>query len=433
MVRRGRPQPNHFIYPYVLKSLPEVFQSRVGTELVHAQIVKSGFGQYPAVQTSLLDSYSRFSSDIGTARQLFDEMSSRNVVSWTAMISAYCRLGEIGNALLLFEKIPERDTTSWNAIMSGCTQNGVFSEAISLFNRMISYPEQCKRVQSNKPNQVTLACALSSCGHRGMLLLGRCIHAYAYRNGLGSDSFISNALVDMYGKCGNLKEATKAFSKTSSRSLTAWNSMLNSFALNGKCESAICLFEEMVKHEGQIEPDEITFVGLLNACTHGGLVDKGRFYFRLMTERYGIQPEIQHYGCLIDLLGRSGQFEEAMQIVKGMRIEPDEVVWSSLLNGCKIHGRTDWAELVVKKLIEIDPNIAGYGIMLANVYGELGKWDESWKVRRVLMERNAYKTLGCSWIEIDHHVHQFSSTDKVHPRTNEIYAALEGLAGQYKV
>ncbi|KAK9200279.1 hypothetical protein WN944_015476 [Citrus x changshan-huyou] len=426
MVRRGQPQPNHFIYPHVLKSCPDVLESR-GTKMVHTQIVISGFEQYPVVETALVNSYSRSGNDIGIARKLFDEMSERNVVSWTAMISGYTRVGDIKNAASLFESMPDRDVPAWNSVIAGCTQNGLFSDAISFFRRM-----GMEESDNIRPNKVTLVCALSAIGHTGMLQLGKVIHGYVYRNGLDLDSFISNALIDMYGKCGSLKEARRVFDRNSKKRLTSWNSMINSFALHGQSENSICVFEEMMRCQDQnIRPDGVTFISLLNACTHGGLVELGRAYFKLMTKTYRIEPQIEHYGCLVDLLGRAGRFEEALEVVKGMKIEPDEVVWGSLLNGCKIYGRTDFAEFAVKKLIEIDPNNGGYGIMLANIYGELGKWDEVRKVRKMLKDRNAYKTPGCSWIEVDKQVHQFHSLDKTHPRTEEIYDALESLTNFY--
>ncbi|KAB1211014.1 hypothetical protein CJ030_MR6G018124 [Morella rubra] len=394
--------------------------------MVHAQIFQSGFGRYPVVETALVDSYSRICSDVRSARQVFDEMYEKNVVSWTAMVSAYARIGETGNAMSLFERMPDRDVVAWNAVIAGCTQNGLFPEAISLFKRMIKVAQEGQH-QGNRPNQSTVVCVLSACGHTGMLQLGKWIHGYVFKNRIHLDTFISNALVDMYGKCGSLKEARRVFDMTSKKSLTAWNSMINSFALHGQSERAISVFEEMMRHENDVRPDEVTFVGLLNACTHEGLVKKGLSYFKLMTQEYRIEPKIEHYGCLIDLLGRAGQFEEAMEVVSGMSMEPDEVVWGSLLNGCKIHGRTDLAEFTVKKLIEIDPNNGGYGIMLANIYGELGKWDEVRKVRKRLKEQNAYKTPGCSWIEVDNQVYQFYSADKSHFRTEEIYTMLETL------
>ncbi|XP_050226475.1 pentatricopeptide repeat-containing protein At1g33350 [Mercurialis annua] len=413
MVRQECPKPNHFIFPHVLKNCHN-------TKLVHTQIVKSGFSHYPVVQTALVDSYSRCLSDISCARQVFDEMSERNVVSWTAMINGYAKVGEVGNAIALFDKMPERDVPSWNAVIAGCTQNGLFKEAISLFRHMVL-------VAQTKPNQVTVVCALTACGHTGMLQLGKWIHGYMYRNYLGYDSFLSNSLVDMYGKCGSLREAQMVFDMTSTKSLTSWNSMINCFALHGHSERAIYIFEEMTKHGDAVRPDEVTFVGLLNACTHGGLVEKGRFYFDMMTRVYGIEPQIEHYGCLIDTLGRAGKFKEAMEVVREMKIEPDEVVWGSLLNGCKVYGNADLAEYVIKKLIEIDPRNGGYGIMLANLYGGLGKWDEAGKVRKMLKDDNAYKTPGCSWIEVDSEVCQFYSVDKTHPKSEEIYKMLENL------
>ncbi|KAE8022207.1 hypothetical protein FH972_008030 [Carpinus fangiana] len=425
MVRRRRPQPNHFVYPHVLKACPQALEPH-GTKMVHTQIFKSGFGQYPVVETALVDSYSRFCSDNRSARQVFDEMFEKNVVSWTAMISGYTRLGEIGNAISLFEKMPDRDVPAWNSVISGCTQNGLFSEAISLFRRMVNLSQEGQH-QGIRPNQVTVVCALSACGHTGMLQLGKWIHGYVYKNRVDQDTFISNALVDMYGKCGNLKKARRVFDMTPKKSLTSWNSMINSFALHGQSESAISTFEEMMQCADGMRPDEVTFVGLLNACTHGGLVEKGISYFEMMTNGCRIEPKIEHYGCLIDLLGRAGQFEEALEVVRGMSMEPDEVVWGSLLNGCKIHGRSDLAEFTVRKLIEIDPNNGSYGIMLANLHGELGKWDEVRKVRKMLKEQNAYKTPGCSWIEVDNQVYQFYSADKSHSRTEEIYKILDSM------
>ncbi|KAJ7975539.1 Pentatricopeptide repeat-containing protein [Quillaja saponaria] len=425
MVCRGNPRPNQFIYPHVLKSCPDVLGSH-GTELVHSHILKSGFGQYPVVQTALVDSYSRVCSDVGKARQLFDEMHEKNVVTWTAMVCGYTRLGDIENAMNLFDKMPNRDVPSWNAVIAGCTQNGMFSEGINLFKEMVILAQGGEN-QDNRPNQVTIVCALSACGNTGMLQLGKWIHGYLYKNGFVLDSFTSNALLDMYGKCGHLKEARKVFDMNLKKSLTSWNSMINSFALHGQSENAISIFEQMMEYRDEIMPDEVTFVGLLNACTHGGLVEEGYHYFHMMIRDYGIEPRIEHYGCLIDLLGRAGRFEEAMDVIGRMSIEPDEVVWGSLLNGCKIHGNNELAEMAAKKLIQIDPNNGGYGIMLVNIYLELGKWDEVKKTRKMLKERNAYKIPGCSWIEVDSQVSQFYSIDKTHSRTEEIFSISESL------
>ncbi|KAK7309626.1 hypothetical protein RJT34_06511 [Clitoria ternatea] len=376
------PRPNHFIFPHVLKSC---YESR-STGLVHAQIIKSGFEQYPVVQTALVDSYSRVLGGLRCTRMVFDELFERNVVCFITMVSGYARVGDVDNALRLFNEMEERDVPCWNALIAGCTQNGLFNQGIELFRRMVGVAfdregeGQCK----NKPNQVTVVCALSACGHTGMLQLGRWIHGYIYKSGFMLNSFVSNALVDMYGKCGRLGQARKVFEINPEKGLTSWNSMINSLALHRRSDGSIAIFEEMVEHASSVRPDEVTFIGLLNACTHGGLVDQGYYYFEMMIREYGIEPQIEHYGCLIDLLGRAGRFDEAIEVVKGMSMEPDEVVWGSLLNGCKVHGRNDLAEFTAKKLVEFDPHNGGYGIMLANIYGELGKWDEVFEAEKDL-------------------------------------------------
>ncbi|KAK2367250.1 pentatricopeptide repeat-containing protein [Trifolium repens] len=422
-------RPNHFIYPHVLKSSKERFL--IGS--VHAQIVKTGFLHYPVVETSLVDSYSKVLGGLRDAQKVFDEMSERNVVCFTALVSGYLRAGDVKCGLKVFDEMVERDVPAWNAVISGCTQNGFFSEGIRLFREMVFVAAAGEGgfCMGNKPNQVTVVCVLSACGHTSMLQLGKWVHGYIYRHGLVVDSFVSNALVDMYGKCGNLELARKVFEMDRCKRLTSWNSMINCYALHGNCEGAIAIFEQMVECGSGVSPDEVTFVGLLSACTHGGLVKQGCRYFEMMVKKYGIEPQIVHYGCLIDLLGRAGQFDEAMDVVKGMNMEPDEVVWGSLLNGCKVHGRNDLAEFAAKKLVEIDPHNGGYSIMLANIYGELGKWDEMRNVWCKLKQQKSYKIPGCSWIEVDDKVHQFYSLDQSNPKTEELYNVLESLFGYH--
>ncbi|KAK7261402.1 hypothetical protein RIF29_27711 [Crotalaria pallida] len=394
MLRQSSPKPDQFIYPHVLKSC----MGPRGTDLVHAQILKSGFGQYPVVETALVDSYSRSLGNVGSARKVFDEMSERNVVSFTAMVSGYARAGDLENAVRLFGEMPERDVLSWNALISGCTQNGFSYEGIKLFRKMVVVGLE-ERYRCIKPDKVTLICALSACGDKGMLQLGKWIHGYVYKNGFVVDSLLANALVDMYGKCGSLKQARKVFEMNPDKGLTSWNSMINSFALHGQSDCAIAMFEEMMKVGSDVRPDEITFVGLLNACTHGGLVEKGYYYFEMMVQEFKLEPQISHYGCLIDLLGRAGRFDEAMEVIRGMSMEPDEIIWGSLLNGCKVYGRTELAEFAAKKLVEIDPHNGSYGAMLAKVYREIGKWDEVRNLGRTLKEQKSYKIPGCSWVE----------------------------------
>ncbi|CAA6662545.1 unnamed protein product [Spirodela intermedia] len=369
---------------------------------VHAQVAKTGFAGDGVVQTSLLDAYAKC-LDVDTARRLFDEMAERNVVSWTAMITGYARAGMIGNATTLFEEMPHRDVPAWNAIIAAYSQNGLFSEAVALFRRMIA--------AAARPNETTVACVLSACGHLGTLLLAKSIHTYTYRNRIGASVFVSNALIDVYGKCGSLKQARNLFDESSQRSLTLWNSMIN-------CSHST----DTAGRHG------VTFVGLLNACAHGGMVDEGRRYFRAMVAGYGVERRIEHYGCMVDLLCRAGRFEEAMEVVEGMRaMEPDEVVWGlcSRLQG--LRGGEDGGEggeeaagdgpgerrlrRAAGESVQRDGEVGGDGRREEGDEGDGGR-----------------KLPGCSWIELESEVHRFYSGDRSHPRAGEIVDALQGLA-----
>ncbi|XP_073020975.1 pentatricopeptide repeat-containing protein At1g33350 [Primulina eburnea] len=426
MLRENRSKPNDFVFSIILKSYPAVLK-RHGTELVQAQVVKSGYGETPAVQTAILDAYSRYCVDIGAARKVFDEMSDRSVMSWTAMLSGYTRVGLVGNAVLLFDEMPEgiRDTPFWNSIISGCVQNGLFSEAIEFFRRMIVEEGSAGR---NKPNQVTVVSVLSASGKAGLLHLGKCIHGYVCRNGLSLDLFVTNGLIDMYGKCGNYGKARMVFNNTKETNLMSWNSLINCCWLHGQIGESISIFEEMLQRTDEVKPDGVTFIGLLNACSHGGLVVEGLYYYDMMIHEYGIEPQIEHHGCLIDLLCRAGRIKEAVQVVEGMRIPPDEVVCGAMLNGCKIHRCADFADYAVKNLIEINPKNFGHGAILANLCLEMEERDEVQEGKKMPREYTYKDAPGCSWIEVKNQVHHFYCVDKSHPRTEQIYAVLECLA-----
>ncbi|CAL5057097.1 unnamed protein product [Urochloa decumbens] len=421
MLRCGRPAPNQFVYPLALRAACAVGVRFVRS--VHSHACKSGFCEYDVIRTSLLDGYSRYGM-MADARKLFDGLTERNVVSWTALVSGYARAGKVGDAIVLFERMPERDVAAWNAIISGCTQNGLFVEAVGILGRMVD--------KGFRPNATTVSCVLSACGHLGMLKIGKLIHCYAWRTCVGFGSSVLNGLIDMYGKCGNLKGARWIFDEVSDRSLTTWNSLINCLALHGCSERAIAVFNEM-RDEGT-EPDVVTFVGLLNACTHGGFVDEGLRYFELMQHEHGIEPEIEHYGCIVDLLGRAGRFEDALNVISNMRIKSDEVIWGSLLNACRIHRQLELADLAIRKLVELDPNNANYVVMLANVYSEGGLWEEVRKIRKSVKEENIGKKLpGCSWIEVDRKTHRFYSGDDVHPESEDIYDTLDDLAASMEL
>ncbi|KAL6899580.1 hypothetical protein ACP4OV_006238 [Aristida adscensionis] len=421
MLRRGRPTPNQFVYPLALRAA-----CAVGFHLVrsiHSHACKTGFHGHDVIRSSLLDGYAR-NGMMGDAQKLFDSLTEPNVVSWTALVSGYARAGKAGNAIVLFEWMPERDVPAWNAVITGCVQNGLFVKALGILGRMVG--------EGFQPNATTVSCVLSACGHLGMLKIGKVIHGYAWRTSVGFGSSVVNGLIDMYGKCGNLREARWIFDVVSDRGLTTWNSLINCLALHGQSKRAIIVFNAMID-EG-VEPDAATFVGLLNACTHGGFVDEGLKYFELMCHEHCIQPEIEHYGCIVDLLGRAGRFQDAMNIIKDMKVEPDEVIWGSLLNACRIHKQLELAELAIRKLLELDPNNANYVVMLANVYSEGGFWEEVRKVRMLMNQDTASRKLpGCSWIEVERKTHRFYSGDDAHPESEDIYDTLDYLAASMEM
>jgi pentatricopeptide repeat protein len=265
-----------------------------------------------------------------------------------------------------------------------------------------------------------------------MLNIGKVVHGYAWRTCVGFGSNVVNGLIDMYGKCGNLKGARWIFDEVSDRDLTSWNSLINCLAIHGHSKCTIAMFDAM--RDAGVEPDEVTFVGLLNACTNGGFVDEGLKYFELLHHEHGIEPEIKHYGCIVDLLGRAGRFQDAMNVIKDMKVVPDEVIWGSLLNACRIHRQLEMAELAIRKLLELDPNNTNYVLMLANVYSEGGFWEEKSKVRKLMKEDSIGKKLpGCSWIEVDRKTHRFYSGDDAHPESDNIYNILEDLTASMEL
>ncbi|KMZ69381.1 pentatricopeptide repeat protein [Zostera marina] len=423
MLRETDPSPNEFVYPHLARCSGGI--GLMGS--IEGIVRKTGFDGFGVVKTALVDGYSRC-SEIKAARNLFDELRNKrdglgfNVVSWTVMLSAYMRVGSIGDAVCLFDEMPVRDVPSWNAVIAGCTQNGFFTESLDFFRKMVAGTKDASFI----PNQTTIACVLSTCGHLGMLQHGKSIHGFIYKFQIHPNTFVSNALIDMYGKCGRLSSAKSIFN-ASTQTLTTWNSLINCLALHGDSTEAMKAFEEMQSIH-RFLPDEVTFVGLLNACTHAGLVDTGRKYFTSMIQVYKIAPRIEHYGCIIDLLSRAGRFAEVMSVISDMKLKPDELVWGSLLNGCRIHRNATVAKFAVSKLLELDPWCMDYRVMQANLYSECGNWEEVGCVRKVMNGMGKKKLPGCSWIEAEGVVHQFYSKDKTHPKAEDIWKMLDALS-----
>uniref|UniRef100_A0A5K1CIW7 DYW domain-containing protein n=2 Tax=Nymphaea colorata TaxID=210225 RepID=A0A5K1CIW7_9MAGN len=356
--------------------------------------------------------------DVDAANEMFSKVATKDLLMCNTMMGGYVKNWDVGAAYRLFVEMTERDMVSWNTMIGGFIQTGRFKEATELFHRM--------QTENLRPNDVTIVGMLRACSQVGALDMGKWLHAYVDRNRYLVNVVVGTSLVDMYCKCGVLECAEQIFDQLHDKDVTAWNAMITGFAMHGKSVKALELFRQM-QHE-RIQPNEVTFVGVLCACTHGGLVDEGKQYFHSMVSEFGLTPQLEHYGCMVDLLGRAGLLEEAYDFIKGMPLAPHTGVWGALLGACKIHGNIELAECAIKHLIELDKEDGGYCAILSNIYAKAGRWDDVAKVRALMKERGIEKKPGCSSIEVDGKVHEFGVGDKTHPRSEEIYTMLKEIS-----
>ena len=265
---------------------------------------------------------------------------------------------------------------------------------------------------------ITLVAVVSACAEVGALGLGMWVHRLVLRQRLERNVRVANSLIDMYARCGQVNLAAQVFRSIRKRTVVSWNSMIVGFAANGRCTDAIELFEEM-RRQG-FKPDAVTLTGVLTACSHAGLTEHGLRYYDLMTTEYGVAARMEHYGCVVDLLGRAGRLDEAMHVVETMPMRPNEVVLGALLAGCRTHGNLDMAEQMMQHLFELDPQGDANYVLLSNIYAAVGKWDGAGKVRSLMKARGVKKRPGHSTVEIDGDVHEFVSGDQSHPLAGEI-------------
>ncbi|TKW41789.1 hypothetical protein SEVIR_1G340800v4 [Setaria viridis] len=344
------------------------------------------------------------------ALQLFDSMPVRSVVTYNTMISGLMRNGLVDAAFEVFDGMPEPDKVSWTALIDGCVKNGRHDDAIDCFRAML--------LNGVEPDYVTLIAVVSACAEVGALGLGMWVHRLVVRQGLERNVRVANSLIDMYARCGQVELAAQVFRSMRKRTVVSWNSMIVGFAANGRCADAIELFEEM-RRQG-FKPDAVTLTGVLTACSHAGLTDQGLRYYDLMTTEHGVASRMEHYGCVVDLLGRAGRLDEALSVVETMPMRPNEVVLGALLAGCRMHGDLDMAEQLMQHLLELDPGGDANYVLLSNIYAAVGKWDGAGKVRSLMKARGLKKRPGYSAVEVDGDVHEFVSGDRSHLQAESI-------------
>jgi pentatricopeptide repeat protein len=281
-----------------------------------------------------------------------------------------------------------------------------------------------------QPDEVTFGAVMSACASLAALELGKQIHVDIIRTGMDSFVCVSNSLVTMYAKCGILDDARRLFDAMPEKDVVSWNAIIAGYAQHGCGMAAQQLFEQML--QVGIKPDCISFTGVLSACSYAGLIDEGYYYFNSMYRDHSIMPEIEHYACMIDLLGRAGHLDAAKHFIDNMPFEPDAILWATLLNASRIHGNTDLGQYAAECLFKLEPNNPSTYVLLSNIYAVSDRWDDVAKVRKMMKDKGVKKKPGCSWIEVGHQVHAFMVGDRSHPQTEEIYATLERLACQMR-
>eukprot|EP01018_Ginkgo_biloba_P031951 Gb_09797 [translate_table: standard] len=456
---------------------------------IHSYIISSGFESDVLVANSLLTMYAKNGS-IEEARALFDNISERDLISWSAMIACYAQNGLANETLTLFnamqlediktdavtiasvlpacahlsalqegksihgyiirngfeldavvntaiidmyakcgcldiarklfDKTSKKNVFLWSAMINGYSQNGHANEAFTLFNTM--------QLHDIKPDSVTMVSILLACSHLSILQHGKRIHGHIIKSGFESEVVVVTALIDMYAKSGSIDIACQLFGKMSERNLVTWNAMIVGYGLHGCGKEAIALFKQM--QQAGMMPDYITFIGVLYACSHAGLVEEGWQYFNSMSRNYGITPKVEHYACLVDLFGRAGQLNKAYSFIKKMPFKPDAVVWGALLNACRVHCNVKLGERAAKHLFKLEPENAGWYLLLLSIYADAGNWPDIVKVRTMMKDRGIKKRPECSLIEVNNRVHAFVAGDRLHPQSGKIYAMLVTLAGQ---
>ncbi|KAF9606753.1 hypothetical protein IFM89_028129 [Coptis chinensis] len=380
--------PNNYTFPFVLQACSKALGIIEGTQ-VHVHVVKFGFYEDVYIRNALIHFYSAC-RETENARRVFDEnIQCRDIVTWNAIIANYARDEQIDVAKKLFEEMPNRDAISWSTMIMGYVQSGQLEKGLECFKEM--------REKGLSPNEAILVTVLSASAQLGLLENGQFVHYTIRLFNFPMTVTIGTALVDMYAKCGSIDMSRRLFKEMPRRDVWSWNVMICGLATHGLGKEALQLFERF-REEGFF-PVNVTFVGVLNSCSRAGLVDEGRHYFKLMTRVYDIEPEMEHYGCMVDLLGRAGFVAEALELVEKMQVEPDPVLWATLLGACKIHNFVELGQSIGKNLIELDPTHNGHYVLLANIYAKARKWEDVIKVRRLMIDRCSNKIAGWSLIE----------------------------------
>nr|GEV62102.1 pentatricopeptide repeat-containing protein At1g20230 [Tanacetum cinerariifolium] len=397
---------------------------RVGV-MIHGYVWKNGLGSDKWVVSALIDMYGKCGSAVEMLR-VFDEMGCKDVGACNALISGFSRNGLTDEALEAFKRLRDREldlnVVSWTSIIACCSQHGKDIEALELFREM--------QVCGVKPNSVTIPCLLPACGNIAALMHGKSAHGFSLRTGISNNVYVGSALIDMYANCGRIKLARLCFDRMPVLNIVCWNAIMGGYAMHGNASEVIEIFNLMEKSNQK--PDFITFTSLLSACSHSGFTEQGEQFFNKMTKDYGLKPRVEHYACLVTLLGRAGKLKEAYSTIEKMPCEPDACVWGALLSSCRVHNNMELAEVAADKLFELEPRNPGNYVLLSNIYANKGLWKEVDRVRDLMKSMGMRKNPGCSWIEIKNKVHTLIAGDRSHPQMIQIIEKMDDLSMEMK-
>ncbi|WOK94607.1 hypothetical protein Cni_G03312 [Canna indica] len=394
---------------------------------LHAFVIVSGLELNLIMSNVMIDAYGKC-GDVDTSRHIFDRMNKRDVVSWTSLVRAYTSAHRLEEAHLVFCSMPDRNAISWTSLISGYEQNGKEEASLDLFKQMM--------VEGIDPTPFALVSVLSACATLGLIEQGKQVHGFIFRRCICLNSFnvfVFNALIDMYAKCGNIVSASLLFERMPERDVVSWNSILTGYAQNGIGKQSLDAFERMVTIG--IKPNHVTFLGILSACSHAGLVSEGCRILSLMEKEYGVCPRDEHYAAFIDGLGRKSQIKEAVEFIEHLAGGGGLVsvaTWGALLGACRMHGNLDVANTAAESLFRLDPKNGARYTMLSNIYSAAGLWEDARRIKLLMKEKGLKKDPGYSWVEVRGVKHMFVADDKSHYNVEEIYRLLPVLVDHMK-
>ncbi|KAG8662735.1 hypothetical protein MANES_01G139300v8 [Manihot esculenta] len=408
----------------VLSAVGDLEMLNMGFQ-IHGYLIRKGLGPDKCVASALIDMYGKCACTFEMS-QAFDEMHQVDIGACNALVMGLSRNGLVDNALKVFRQFKgqgmELNVVSWTSIIASCSQNGKDIEALELFREM--------QVVGIKPNSVTIPCLLPACGNIAALMHGKAAHCFSLKGGISSNVYVGSALIDMYAKCGRIQLSRLCFDMMPTRNLVSWNALMAGYAMHGKANEAVNIFQWM-QRSGQ-KPDFVSFICVLSACSQGGLTDEGWYYFHSMSKDYGIEARLEHYACMVNLLGRAGRLQEGYTMIQQMPFKPDACVWGALLSSCRVYNHVSLGEIAAKELFELEPRNPGNYILLSNIYASKAMWTEVHTVRTMMNSKGLRKNPGCSWIEIKGKVHMLLAGDNSHSQMTQIIEKLAELSMEMK-